>query len=218
MKAKTRIEDNGNDKELEVLRAQARINLLKIKPRLLRVRVRGISPLIQHAWSVKAVKMMEAAQQKKAKKGREPKNPDEEYDGCFYTDEEGRACVPASAFKKAMVAAATAIDDKVNFPKTKIRQCVFVVGSLLPIDSRTGPKRRTDPVRLGGTTADIRYRPEFVDWAIDLTLQYNASVLSSEQVVNLLNLAGFGVGIGEWRPEKDGDFGRFEVETTLPVT
>jgi hypothetical protein len=29
--------------------------------------------------------------------------------------------------------------------------------------------------------------------------------------MNLLNTAGFAVGVGEWRPEKDGQYGMFRV-------
>lgn len=72
-------------------------------------------------------------------------------------------------------------------------------------------------VRVGMGTADIRYRPEFVDWRIPVTLKINASVISPEQVANLLNIAGFGVGIGEWRPEKNGQYGRFHVATSDEV-
>ena len=32
-----------------------------------------------------------------------------------------------------------------------------------------------------------------------------------EQIVNLINLGGFTCGIGEWRPEKDGSFGTYQV-------
>ena len=35
--------------------------------------------------------------------------------------------------------------------------------------------------------------------------------MSEGQVVNLLSLGGFSVGGCEWRPEKDGDKGRFTV-------
>jgi hypothetical protein len=44
-------------------------------------------------------------------------------------------------------------------------------------------------------------------------VRFNANVLSAAQIVNLFNTAGFGVGIGEWRPEKDGQFGMFHVAT-----
>jgi hypothetical protein len=31
--------------------------------------------------------------------------------------------------------------------------------------------------------------------------------------VNLFNVAGFAVGVGEWRPERDGSNGMFHVQT-----
>jgi hypothetical protein len=186
------------------------VSLIELTKQTIKVRVRGISPLIVHAWSTKAIRQMEEKQQRKAAKAKEAKDPEVEFQGCLYLDDQGRHCFPARAFKAAMVAATTSIEDK-KFPKTKIRQVVFVEGDLLPIISKTEPDMRTDPVRLGGTTADIRYRPEYKDWYIDLTLTFNAAAVSSEQLINLLNLAGFAVGVGEWRPEKNGSNGRFEV-------
>jgi len=65
---------------------------------------------------------------------------------------------------------------------------------------------------LGNGAADIRYRPEFDPWSVDLEIKYNAAVLSAEQIVNLVNLAGFSVGVGDWRPEKSGTHGTFHIE------
>ena len=70
---------------------------------------------------------------------------------------------------------------------------------------------REDMVRVGMGTVDIRFRPEFRQWGMSVLIQFNARAISQEQVVNLLNLGGFSVGVGEWRPEKDGDKGRFSV-------
>ena len=72
---------------------------------------------------------------------------------------------------------------------------------------------REDMVRVGMGTADIRYRPEFPKWRAEMTLRYNADAISLDQIVNIFNLAGFGVGVGEWRPERDGQFGMFHVAT-----
>lgn len=44
-------------------------------------------------------------------------------------------------------------------------------------------------------------------------MRFNRNVLSAAQIVNLFNTAGFGVGIGEWRSEKDGHYGMFHVAT-----
>lgn len=71
---------------------------------------------------------------------------------------------------------------------------------------------REDMVRLNGATADIRYRGEFRSWEADLTVQFNADLISHEQLVNLFEGAGFSVGVGEWRIEKNGNFGCFEIK------
>ena len=73
------------------------------------------------------------------------------------------------------------------------------------------PQIREDMVRVGMGTADIRYRAEFPEWSTTFTVKYNAGVISLAQLCNLFNLGGFAVGIGEWRPEKGGTYGRYHV-------
>ena len=75
------------------------------------------------------------------------------------------------------------------------------------------PIMREDMVRVGIGTSDLRYRAEFRNWSMDIDLEYNAGgEITIDQIVNVINAGGYSVGIGEWRPEKDGDFGRFHVE------
>lgn len=75
------------------------------------------------------------------------------------------------------------------------------------------PILREDMVRVGMGSADIRYRAEFRNWYVDLTVAFNKNgQYSAEQVVNLLNAGGYACGVGEWRPEKDGQYGMFHVE------
>jgi len=72
---------------------------------------------------------------------------------------------------------------------------------------------RTDMVRIGMGTADVRYRPEYQTWGAVLTINYNSKSISIEQIAELLALAGFSCGIGEWRPEKSatGNFGKWKM-------
>jgi hypothetical protein len=204
-----RLASNGNG-EHPVAEQPVRVHELDI--RTLMVWVVGTSPLITHNWDTKTIRMIEDKQAKKATKGREAKDPKAEYQAARYLDSAGKDCVPARAFKNAMVSAATSLDDR-KMSKTKIRQVVFIEGDLLPIESKSGAKMRTDMVRIGTTgTADVRYRPEYADWKVLLTIRYNAAAISAEQVVNLLELAGFAVGICEWRPEKNGNNGQFRCE------
>jgi hypothetical protein len=73
-------------------------------------------------------------------------------------------------------------------------------------------------VRIGMGSTDIRYRPQFDAWAVKIEATIDADVLSPDVLANLVQRAGFGCGIGEWRPEKGGDFGRFELDKSFPMS
>jgi hypothetical protein len=167
----------------------------------------GDSPLIMHKWSEKAKKEMLDKQMKKAKTAKAAKDPEQDYKDSLYEYPGGGYGFPTIGIKAAAVNAAAQCD----MFKTDARATFHIDGELVKIDGE--PEPREDMVRVGMGTADIRYRGEFKNWSTTFTIRYNASVLSAEQIVNLFNAAGFGVGIGEWRPQKSGSYGRFHVAT-----
>lgn len=74
------------------------------------------------------------------------------------------------------------------------------------------PVMREDMVRVGMGAADIRYRGQFNNWWADLTINYNKNGQQSlEQIINIINAGGFACGVGEWRPERDGQYGMFHI-------
>lgn len=167
----------------------------------------GDSPLIVHAWSEKAKRQMLDKQMKKATKAKEAKDPEADYEACFYRTHDGAYGFPAIAVKAAMVGACRFVEMKM----TEARGAFHIDAEMLHVIGE--PRMREDMVRVGMGAADIRYRPEFPEWRIPVIIKYNASVISVEQLANLLNTAGFAIGIGEWRPEKNGQYGRFHVAT-----
>lgn len=89
--------------------------------------------------------------------------------------------------------------------------------ALVPIDGE--PRMREDVVRLGGPSrsADLRYRPEFPEWRTALEVTYVKSSLTRESLLSLVDAGGMGIGIGEWRPEKRGEFGTYQVDASREV-
>lgn len=184
------------------------IKLPELRIERLPLRITGITPLIVHAWGKKALQQMRDKQQKAAKNAREAKKPEEDFEQAKYKHPKtGEDCVRALFFKNAIVSACRFAED---MKMTVLRGAMFVEGDYIPLDY-SECNMREDTVRVGQGIADLRYRPEYIDWGCDIVVQYNASVLSPEQVVNLVRIAGFSVGLCEWRPEKDGIYGRFEV-------
>lgn len=181
----------------------------------------GDSPLIVHAWSDKAKKMMLDKQMKKATKGREAKDPFMDFVDSMYwltkkpkkpTMEDvlsAKFGFPTIAFKAAAVD--SGYQQGILSKKTTARGAFHIIGDYAEIEGI--PEMREDMVRVGQGVADIRYRGEFKEWRTVLRIRYNASSISSEQIVSLFNVAGFACGVGEWRPSKDGSFGTFHVGT-----
>ena len=207
--------------------------LLEIRPieiQKVNLRIVGDTPLIMHAWSEKAKRMMLDAQMGLAKgKKKEPKNPVEDFIRSMYwltdmpeemTEEAfseaisngARFGFPVTAFKQAAISAAY----RMGWAKDKVslRGAFFVdsdENGMIEIHS-DAPKMREDMVKVGMGTADIRYRGEFANWYADMTISYNMNGnYSLENIMNIINAGGYICGVGEWRPEKDGQYGQFHV-------
>ena len=188
------------------------ITLPKLNLQTLELKLVGDSPLVSNKWSEKAMKMMLDKQMKKAKVAKEAKDPEQCYkDSLYYLPKESQNGTvygfPAIAFKSAAVDACSHVD---GVTKVQARGAFHVIGELVPIYGT--PRMRKDMVRVGMGTADIRFRGEFPAWSAKLTVRFNGNVLSAEQIINLFNTAGFAIGIGEHRPQKDGSWGMFHVE------
>lgn len=205
------------------------ITLPRIDIRLMEVTIIGDSPLIVHAWSQKAKRQMLDKQMKKATGAKEAKNPVEDFEASLYRLPKGGYGFPSVAFKTAAV---TAITSVAGMTKIAARQAFHILGEDVDVTGAyegtkarqnlvrlicSEPNMREDLVRVGMGTADLRYRGEFSEWAARLLVRFNANVLSEEQILNILNVAGFAVGVGEWRPEKDGSHGMFHVATEKEI-
>ena len=172
------------------------------------IKIVGDSSLICHAWSKKAKQEMLDKQMKKAKQAKEAKDPEKDFQESLYKIPGGGFGFPAVAFKSAAVDACSHV---ANMTKVEARGAFHINGDMVTIDGK--PEKREDMVRIAMGTADIRYRGEFKKWSATFEIRYNANVLQLEQLLNLFNTAGFAIGIGEWRPQKDGSFGMFHVAT-----
>lgn len=128
---------------------------------------------------------------------------------------------PAIALKSCVVNSSSQADGQ----KKTTTRASFLIRSTNPTNSinpnemieiQGTPTMDESLVRVGTLTktADLRYRGIFPTWAMDFIVRYNRRVISAEQLVGLINLGGFGNGIGEWRPQRNGQLGMFSVQST----
>lgn len=184
------------------------------------VPITGVTPVIPHKWSEKALRMMREAQSgNKARKKHDPKVPEDEAEGATYRLPDGRPGMPATAFKAAIV-------DSVRFFRgitmVQAKQSFFVEGEgpdqLVAIE---GPFYiREDTPRNANGVADLRYRYCYWPWSTVLPITFMPSVVDLQSVLALVNAAGH-AGVGDWRPSapksKTGTFGRFEVAADAEI-
>lgn len=197
----------------------AAITLKPIAKKTMTFGIKGTTPLIMHKWSEKAMREMRDKQQAgKKTKTRELRKPDQEAIDATYVTDDGDIGIPGMAFKSALV---TAAHKDIGIEKTLVRKALFLrtedSNKVLPIVC-CDPVVREDCVRVGAGSADLRYRPEFKEWACLIEMEVDAELLQADSVLALVSRAGFGVGICEWRPEKGGEYGRFEIDQSVPVT
>jgi hypothetical protein len=191
------------------------ISLREINLQTVELQILGTSALIQHCWSAKGLREMRMTKSERAlhKKQNPPKsrNPEEEAEAATHRMSDGSYAVPVTAIKASIISAA---HKDLGIEKTAVKKSLFLIadeGDLIRMTC-SEPTVREDIVRIGMGSTDLRYRPQFDDWSVKITAQVDADILSADILANLVKRAGFGVGIGEWRPEKGGDFGRFEID------
>lgn len=182
--------------------------------------IMGTAPLIMHAWSEKALRMMpgnpdaEVADRMRKKGLREPI---EEALACLYTFPDGRLGFPSTGFKAATVGSYDLFE---KMTKTSLKRLIYIEGEmagsnqLVPIFYKGDPQLRTDAPRLANGGTDLRYRYQLYPWWAKLTIKYIPTSISAASVVALVDAGGLG-GVGDWRPSSPrsstGTFGTYRV-------
>lgn len=171
----------------------------------------GTAPLILNAFPQKTIEQM-LKKHMGITVQREKKKPREVIENATPRNVDGAVSLLPTAFKKAMLTGAASIK---GLFKSRLMTQIFVVGQSIPIAyGSTHP--RMDMVRTAGIsrTPDVRFRPQFNDWSATLVIQFDETTLDGSTIIDLVQRAGR-VGVGEYRPERNGSFGTFKVERPL---
>lgn len=176
-----------------------------------RLKLVGTSPLILDRFTERAKEKIARSQDGTAKQKDPPRDPEAEYLEACYRTTNGQYGVPKLAFRKAIQSGATRGTDV----KGTVTLAAFQIDTpdeILPLET-VDPRMRTDHALKG----HLRYRPEFWPWAVVLPIKLDHEIVSLEQFAHIVYKAGLGVGIGNWRAEKKGDFGLWTIESISDV-
>ena len=182
----------------------------------LQIELRGERPLLMHS-SVLADPLHPITRELAGLTGKRDKTVADhemiarvEWAGGLWLDE-GLPCIPSAAIEAAFVDAAK------TRKRGKAAKAGFVCNgsAMLEYD---GPKsidelwaeekfRLRASVRVNGGSRTTRTRPRFAEWRAVFEAECVRGLIEEDEVIELFKIAGFRIGIGDWRPK----FGRFSV-------
>ena len=185
----------------------------------------GTAPFVQARFSAKSkqamMSKMEQGSTAKGKRVRDARDFDQDCRDAMHIGLDGKSGVPAGAFRSAMISACRLVGFKMTLAKLSIfvDADTFDAVDGVPLVHLHGDWERLDMHTRNRTgVVDIRVRPMWRYWHINLRVKYDADQFTLTDVSNLLMRAGIQVGIGEGRPDsKDSTglgFGTFEIEGT----
>jgi len=174
----------------------------------IKLTLEGTAPLMQARFSGKAMQAMMAKHEagSTARKGakKEARDFDEDFKQAMHISEDGWIGVPAAAIRNACIDVCRMVGFKMTHAKMSIfceADGVDVVDGqpLIKLDANE-PERTEMAVRNATGVCDIRVRPMWRKWKLQVVLRFDADQFTSSDVVNLIARAGEQVGIGEGRP------------------
>lgn len=204
------IKEKKQEKE-EQPKSKMEIVVPSLKLGTISVKIKGITPLLMDRFpdSVREQILEKQVGMTKGKKGL--RDMDIEYENAFHKLPNGDLGFPAQGFKSAMIESTSFVGSK-DFSK-KLLKGIQIVNSegndLVPIKYKKISKLKHYPK--GGNT---KISPMLEDWECELWIKYDENNISPQDLLNLLNYAGFYYGIGIWSPRAKcgGKYGMYEVK------
>jgi len=175
---------------------------------LIQVTIEGIQPLLMHRFPIEGTP-----------KGYEKWTAGDQAEFAAYRNPAtSELQMQSEAIRQAMISAAKWSKGKGRASlKTEVAACVFVRPDWLGlgvtafvIDSRSV----VNPTTKGRI---VHHRPRFDEWALAFTIAYDPLLLKADDLRVVLTDAGSRVGIGDFRVEKSGYFGRFRIVEWSPA-
>ena len=188
----------------------------------IRLKLTGQSPILMHSdryanpldASTKAHKVL-TGKRKKLDEDHEA-IAKSEWVGGLYFDSEIGPFIPGQNVKSALVNAAKiqklgaafkraviVLDDKARLEYKGPRTIEGLFADSKFVDVRS--------VKIG-TSRLMRYRPKFAEWSLTVEIMFSPEMVELDDVRRAAENAGLFVGIGDYRPESGGSFGRFTAE------
>lgn len=136
------------------------------------------------------------------------RTPEEQASLKLYRGSDGWPIIPGLNLFRCLAGAASSIQRSA----VEVVHALGISQSVLPIDAPAGWLVDTRIVRDRTTGMRVLcHRPRFDVWRLSALLQVDDDLLPLTQARALVDAAGDRVGLGDFRPDRGGPFGRFVV-------
>lgn len=176
--------------------------------------IQGITPLLCNRFTDAA--QMAATDGNRMVAVGERGTPAEQASARLYVGHDGKPMIPQPNLFRCIIDAGKFFKhgkSKVTTQKSSlIPACVEIVGIELPIVHKEPWTIDTRAVRIPSTGGRILcHRPCFHDWKISFVMNCDTELMSTKLLREIIDAAGKRVGLGDFRPDAKGPFGRFVV-------
>lgn len=183
------------------------VGVHKLDKKRIQVPIQGVTPLLMEKMDPRVARKYDKKKSQQTVK-EDTRSEQEKVEDKIHHTEDGNVGFPTAGFKKGIVEVAPRLD----VYKKVVRGSIRVLGNIVPINYDEKTINEAIGERKGRNSSPrLILRPEFRNWSCTLDIIYDAGNISAEQIVNLLNHAGFHMGLGGWRPQCDGSYGQYEV-------
>lgn len=194
-----------------------------------RVAIKGVAPIVQHNGAAGLDTRSPANLEKAAiarKKGSNRTEADDarmrelECQTSLWLDAGGAPTVPAAALRACIEQAARKLKQGPQVREGLIVESVDEFQYDRSMGSTAEELGKTAQFTVGVVVQRnriLRTRAKFDEWGVVFTLEVDDELVDREQLDAWLDIAGRRVGLGDWRPTKSGNYGRFETATIEAV-
>lgn len=180
----------------------------------IKVTIEGKTPLLMHAFTDEAA--MAATNGTRAAVVGNRGTPREQAEKFLYRSPTGEIVMPQPNLFRCIMDAGKffkAGKSKVTTQKSSlIPSCVELGEVYYPLDHTQPWGVDSRPVRIPSTGGRIlAYRPCFPDWRISFVILLDDSVMDASLLRDIVDKAGSAIGLGDFRPDCKGPFGKFRV-------
>lgn len=143
------------------------------------------------------------------------RNPQREFEQASYRLEEDGYGFPAGAIKDAMGDSVLVLKETMRdlgYTKVFIKRVVRIPTRLLRLELEGEPEMVEDTIVNQMKGAVLVYRPYFWPWRAVVPIEFNKALIPYDHVLTILEYAGYHIGIGNWRPDRGGDYGTFTLD------